>query len=232
MATVRRLSELKLSGFSLVPKGASKGAHVRLLKARDADVEKDADGGATITSMPEPDLSIAEKEALAKELATAREQLEAAKAELAKAQTAADEAKDTVPDQVRKELDETREQLELMKAEQRRAEIVKQAAEFGLGDSDELIELLEKADTHFDEAQRDSLHKLLKAAGTQAEQSDLFKRISKDAADEPGDWRERLEKTATELVKSGAEPTIQQARVAAMNADPELRKARAESRVA
>ena len=173
----------------------------------------------------------AEQEA---ELEKARADLEAAQADVTKlAEVEAELAKvkeddgDTAKAEaaaVRKELDETREALAKIETEQRTATFVAKARQFdGLGKPEEIAPLLMKADEHFTDEEKAKLEGLLKGATEQVAKGALFSQFSQPAKDGPDSWEERLNKAARERVEKGASPTVEQAKVAIMHEDAELR---------
>lgn len=128
-------------------------------------------------------------------------------------------------DAIRKENADLRESVAKMEADKRRAEFIAKAEkDFGsLGNSVGIGEMLMKAEDAFGEAESNTLQTVLKALAAQADTGKLFSQFAKTDAE--GDTpAERLEKRAKELVEKGEAKTIEQAKVAVMNADAELRK--------
>lgn len=252
MPSVRNLRKLKLSRVDLVPKGSNPGAHIAFFKDAPEDdaTETNSPDSQGQTNSKENPMSQTETTAEVTEAATAEventEVTEATTTEATEAttDTATEAATEATPELVaagveksepepitkeeaeaiRKENAELRADVEKMAAEKRKAEFIAKAEkDFGsLGNSVAIGEMLMKAEDAFGESEVKTLNTMLKALTEQAETGDLFAQFGK-AEDEPTDREAQLETLAKERVEKGESPTIQQARVAVMDAHPELR---------
>ena len=164
---------------------------------------------------PDPETPEEAPEAEA-ELATAKQRIAELEAEVAK------EERD-----LSKELDETKDKLAEIEKERRTERFIAKAKEFSeVGSPERIGKLLEEADENFDEETQKTLAELLKgakAAAKQAEEAGLFKQLS-DPQQETEDWEVRLDKAADELMASDSSLTKEQAKVKAMQQNPEIRK--------
>lgn len=127
-------------------------------------------------------------------------------------------------DAIRKENADLAAKVTKMEADARRATFIAKAEEdFGtLGNSVAIGEMLMKAEDAFGENEVNTLNTMLKALTEQAVTGDLFKQFAKGDADAT-DRETELEKAAAERVEKGESKTIEQARVAVMDANPALR---------
>ena len=164
-------------------------------------------------SDPAPEADVAPVEDHTDEIAELRASIDALTVERDEAIEKADTSDDV---EVRKALQE--EVAQLRKSERTRvfaekAVAAKLPAEYG--------QLLEAADENFDDAAKTQLDGLL----DQVEKGKLFAQISDPGAESIGDAKVQLAKAAKARMDEGLEPTIEQARVAAVAADPSLREA-------
>lgn len=130
---------------------------------------------------------------------------------------------------VRKELDATKAQLAEMQKAQEFAECVAKAKDYEeLGQPKEVAKLLMASDKHFSDDEKALFSQLLKSAKEQVQKGALFSRLSKDVA-EPAGWEDRLAEAARDRVAKGDAKTVEQAKVAIMSENNELRKEFTES---
>ena len=122
------------------------------------------------------------------------------------------------------EADSLRNEIEILKADKREATyIAKAEKDFPtLGNATAIAKMLIAADDSFEKAEADTLRTMLKAFAAQADAGALFEQFGKTDA-EPNDREAELEKAAKERVEKGESKTIEQARVAVMDANPALR---------
>lgn len=126
--------------------------------------------------------------------------------------------------------DEQAEEIQKLRKAERTRTFVAKAEEFKpLGRPEIIGSLLDEADEKLSEANQKSLEKILKGAVEQVEAGALFKQLS-DPDSQPESFEVRLEKAARELIKDDSKLTIEQAKVKAMHADPDLKKAYQEAK--
>ena len=151
---------------------------------------------------------------------THQQEIEDLKAELAKAQA----------NGVQKELAVAKAELAEVHKQRRQAEFLAKAEAYKpLGEASQIASVLLAADEHFTDEEQMALDSLLKASAERVEKGDLFKRLSKDAGDESQSWEDRLAQAARDRVAKGTSSTVEQAKVAIMHEDSDLRKEYADS---
>jgi len=233
---------LKLSRVDLVPRGSNPHSHIELFKRE----KESSDNESSVTIVRNPkEASVADKtqdelkaelEKLQSEKATADAELvkakkeleetpaaevEKAQAEVAKLKAELEKSKDA---DVRKELDDAKAELVKITKERRTERFAKEAEQFSeLGPLVKIGKLLELSDEHFDEESQKAFKQLLASAAKQVEEGALFKRLSSEGS-EPQGWEAKLDQAARDRVAKGTSPTVEQAKVAIMEQDADLRK--------
>ena len=255
MNKLRRLRRLKVGRVDLVPKGANQFARIELFKraaaslsAEDRKVREDRDEAAEVDSMGDKKTAedfqakVEEMEKLQAEVKKTKDELEKTREELAETPKAElDKAQEEVTKlkaelekskdaDVQKQLDETTAEVVELRKEQREAKFAKAAKPLStLGSVEEIAEMLADVDESASDKTSEFLNKLLKGIAKQAEESDLFKRLSTGGNDSPTTAEERVNEMARDRVAKGESETIEQAKVAVVEADPELAKELKES---
>jgi hypothetical protein len=211
------LRGLTVDRVDLVPAGANPDAHITLFKQRGPASPENQE--VTMSDKPETP---------AEEATVAKADLDAAQTELAELRKQLDEAKaaETEATELRKQLEVTQEDIAKIRAEQREQEFIAKAKEFeNLGPVTDIGKLMQAADEHFDDAQKQTLTRLLSGASAQVEKGALFDTFTRPA-DETADtgWQDRLEKKASELVAAGTVATVELAKQKVMHDDPDIRR--------
>ncbi len=227
----RKLRRLKLDRVDLVDSGANPGANITLFKHR---TESPSAGTRRvhISAVPKEtekvtktadELQAAHDAEMteSRELAAARlTEIEELRADVERTVSEAD----TDSAEVQKQLDDVTsrvEKTEIENAELRKADRVRtfiaKAKAYDL--PEQIAPMLMEADEHFSEDSKQQFDGLLAQAKTEK----LFAQLS-DPGAEGEDAATRLQKAAKARVDEGLEPTIEQARVAAVEADSSLRE--------
>lgn len=229
IAKRRRLRRLRLDRVDGVPAGANPGAYVALHKSEQSRTNET---GGTIEAMTDAEKVAAEK-AAAEKAAAEKAKAEQEAAEKAKAE--ADEAAKAKDDVAKAEREALAKQLADAQAEiakLREKDDLREYTELAKSDLGSLPEkpevmgaLLRKAKGALDDAEYQTLFRLLKAANAQADTSVLFKQFADENEPESKSIDEQITEKAQALVDAGKAATIEQATVKVLQGSPELRKA-------
>lgn len=240
---LRRLRRLKLDRVDLVGAGANPGAYVALHKSEQARTNE-TDANIPVMTEAEKAAKAAEDAKLEAAAKAATEKTEAEQAAKAKADAEAEAKKAAELEKqkadekiavtkaeheaVAKKLADAEAEIAKMRDEQELAKFT-EIAKSELGSLPEKAEtmgaLLRKAKGALDEAEFQSLFRLLKAANAQSDTSVLFKQFADGNDDEPQSAEEQITAKAEELRKADPSLTIEQATAKVMADSPELRKA-------